>query len=337
MHSFAVRTLRRALHQEALQLGSGALSCCPPSLLGPLPSRWSPTGYSPSYRPPSFGLLGVSPVSPAPPVPYRPPCGVEHPHPEPDPQLRRPVFPPACPDACPPAPASLPPVAGIRPPPPVHVAGIRVEPSVQPACMSEVVSRTMTTLSRQWLAFVEALGNSSTLLSEASASHQPQQHLLRVIHKFAPSTLTRYFAEWQLWVDFARSQNESPTDPSPGTLPDYLSSRASPQGLCTGPYRALSWFSRLAGIPALSMQLQSALAKSFLTATAPVERRESLPFPLSFVVWLERLVCLPATPPAEVLFCGTLLVCIWSSLRWGDALYGSPRPVCNFCLNSLPW
>ena len=77
-----------------------------PSLLGPLPSRWSSTGYSPSYRPPSFGLLGVSPVSPAPPVPYRPPCGVEHPHPEPALQLRRPLFPPAFPDACPPASAS---------------------------------------------------------------------------------------------------------------------------------------------------------------------------------------------------------------------------------------
>ena len=34
-----------------------------PSLLEPLPSRWSSTGYSPSYRPPSFGLLGVSPVA----------------------------------------------------------------------------------------------------------------------------------------------------------------------------------------------------------------------------------------------------------------------------------
>ena len=181
-----------------------------PSLLGPLPSRWSSTGYSPSYRPPSSGLLGVPPVLPAPPVPYRPPCGVEHPHPEPALQLRRPLFPPAYPDACPPVSASLPTPAGIRPPLPVHVAGIRVEPSAQPACMSEVVSRTMTTLSRQWLAFVEALGNSSTLLSEASESHQPQQHLLRVIQKFAPSTLTRYFTEWQLWVDFARSQNDVP-------------------------------------------------------------------------------------------------------------------------------
>ena len=295
-----------------------------PSLLGPRPSRWSSTGYSPSYRPPSSGLLGVSPVLPAPPVPYRPPSGVEQPHPEPALQLRRPLWPPAYPDACPPVSSSLPTPAGIRPPLPVHVTGIRVEPSTLPASMSEVVSRTMTTLSRQWLAYVEALGSSSTLLSEASESHQPQQHLLRVIQKFAPSTLTRYFTEWQLWLDFARSQNESPSDPSPGTLPDYLSSRASPQGLCTGPYRALSWFSRLAGLPALSAHLQSSLAKSFLTATAPAERRESLPLPLSFVVWLERLVCLPATPPAEVLFCGTVLVCIWSSLRWGDALWVPP-------------
>ena len=71
----------------------------------------------------------------------------------------------------------------------------------------------MTSLSRQWLAYVEALGNASTLLSEASSSQQPQQHLLRVIHKFAPPTLTRYFAEWKLWVDFATALGECPCDP----------------------------------------------------------------------------------------------------------------------------
>ena len=49
-----------------------------------------------------------------------------------------------------------------------------------------------------------------------------------------------------------------------------------------------------------------------------------MPLPLSFVVWLERLVCLPATPPAEVHFAGTVLVCTWSALRWGDATWVPP-------------
>ena len=56
-------------------------------------------------------------------------------------------------------------------------------------------------------------------------------------------------------------------------------------------YRALSWFSCLAGVSALQQQLQPGLAKSFLSATTPSERRESLPLPLSFVAWLERSVC----------------------------------------------
>ena len=57
--------------------------------------------------------------------------------------------------------------------------------------MAEVVSHTMAFFSRRWLVLVEALGSDSVLLSEASASQHPQQHLLRVIQKYAPSSCMR--------------------------------------------------------------------------------------------------------------------------------------------------
>ena len=159
----------------------------------------------------------------------------------------------------------------------------------------------------------------SGLMSEALKSANPNLHLLRVLKKYAPSTLTRYFAEWDLWCSHCRALSCCPASPPSGVLPDWLSARMSSQGLATGPVRALTWFSRVAALENLSLTLQSALVKSFLAASSPSERRESLPLPLSFVVWLERLVCLPSTPPAEVHFAGTVLVCTWSALRWGDA------------------
>ena len=46
--------------------------------------------------------------------------------------------------------------------------------------MAKVVSQTMASLSRRWLTYVEALGDDSSLLSEASAFQQAQQHVLPV-------------------------------------------------------------------------------------------------------------------------------------------------------------
>ena len=54
------------------------------------------------------------------------------------------------------------------------------------------------------------------------------------------------------------------------------------------------------------------------------EHRESLPLSLSFVLHLEKSVLDPISSPAEVLRLGYLLLCIWGSLRWGDALWCPP-------------
>ena len=182
----------------------------------------------------------------------------------------------------------------------------------------------MASLARRWLVYLQSLGTQSGLMSEALHSANSNLHLVRVLKKYAPSTLTRYFAEWDLWCSHCRTLSCCPASPPSGVLPDWLSARVSSQGLATGPVRALTWFSRVAALENLSVTLQSALVKSFLVASSPSERRESMPLPLSFVVWLERLVCLPTTPPAEVHFAGTVPVCTWSALRWGDATWVPP-------------
>ena len=81
---------------------------------------------------------------------------------------------------------------------------------------------------------------------------------------------------------------------------------------------------RVAGLPCLQARLQLSIVRAFATATAPSERRESLPLPLSFVIWLERRVADPSAPPSEALFLGFLLIAVWASLRWGDLLWIPP-------------
>ena len=150
------------------------------------------------------------------------------------------------------------------------------------------------------------------------------RHLRHPVLRFAPSTLQRYLADWISWHTFCLAVSADPSDPFPGTLPDWLSVRASKQGLATGPLRALSWMARVAGLPCLQARLQLSIVRAFATATAPSERRESLPLPLSFVIWLERRVADPSAPPSEALFLGFLLIAVWASLRWGDLLWIPP-------------
>ncbi|CAE7242165.1 unnamed protein product, partial [Symbiodinium sp. CCMP2456] len=54
------------------------------------------------------------------------------------------------------------------------------------------------------------------------------------------------------------------------------------------------------------------------------ERREALPFSLSFVVWLERRVMHPDTSCTDILLIGSLLCAVWGSLRWSDLLWCPP-------------
>ena len=154
----------------------------------------------------------------------------------------------------------------------------------------------MASLSRRWFLSLQDMGTRSGLMSEALQSANPNLHLVRVLKKYAPLTLVPLFCRMGPVV-CALPCRLLPDSPPSGVLPDWLASRVSSQGLATGPV---------------------------LVASTPSERRESLPLPLSFVAWLEKLVCLPSTPPAEVHFAGTVLSCIWSALRCGDALWVPP-------------
>ena len=79
--------------------------------------------------------------------------------------------------------------------------------------------------------------------------------------------------------------------------------------------------------PVLAQTIQSAVCKGFLTSTAPRQRAEAIPFPVSFVVWLERRVCNTHTSDAEVYQLGCLLCMIWASLRWSDVLWNPPSRI----------
>ena len=185
--------------------------------------------------------------------------------------------------------------------------------------MATLTDKAKLRLADQWAEIISQLGSASVLFQEASATRDPDRHLRHPVLRFAPSTLQRYLADWISWHTFCLAVSADPSDPPPGTLPDWLSVRASKQGLATGPLRALSWMARVAGLPCRQARLQLSIVRAFATATAPTERRESLPLPLSFVIWLERRVADPSAPPSEALFLGFLLIAVWASRPFASA------------------
>ena len=171
---------------------------------------------------------------------------------------------------------------------------------------------------------VAVLGSASTLFVETAPSQHCSALRERAASRFAPSTLNRYLNAWDSWSMFCAAMESAPHCPRAGLLPDWLYSMQSKQGLATNQLRALSWMCKVAGLPTLRACLDGGLPRAFATASAPLEKREALPFSVSFIAWLERIVCSDTASPSEVFQMGVLLVLVWGSLRWNDALWSAP-------------
>ena len=305
---------------------------CPASCQPVAPSRniprWLDGSLNPAYRPPGLVVAAVTfkPAFPNPPKrSFRAPSPTLIP-PLPAPKLRArslPVLAPPGPAALAVPPCSKP-AAYIRKltaplPCTYRASGAAPAPSIM--CAFEAARDKLIA---RWLLFVNLLASVSGLFVEASASSDPDFFISRVVATHAPSTLQRYLDMWSAWCLHCEIRRSSAHDPQPGVLPDWLRARSSPQGLATMPFKALSWFSRKAGLPLLRRQLDGAIARAFLSPSNPLEHRESLPFSLSFTAWLEGRVLCPETLPAETYMLGVLLCAIWASLRWGDLLWVPP-------------
>ena len=327
--SCQVAPLQVAIHPSWPSPSGGAVRVPVPRALPALPlppapapaCRWRDGSSAPKYRPSAALQCGpYAPVSGPSRPPYRPPLLLEDPV---APPAVRPSFssallgPPAFSPAGPVLVGHRPPSLTTAPGPTPTFLSVGSPHSVSDS-MATLTGKAKLCLADQWADILSQLGSASVLFQEASATRDP--NLRHPVLRFAPSTLQRYLADWISWHTFCLAVSADPSNPPPGTLPDWLSVRASKQG----PSRALCWMARVAGLPCLQARLQLSIVRAFATATAPSERRESLPLPLSFVIWLERRVADPSAPPSEALFLGFLLIAVWASLRWGDLLWIPP-------------
>ena len=177
-----------------------------------------------------------------------------------------------------------------------------------------------------WLQLLKQAGSNSELIKSTQDSPNQEAHLIKVVAKFAPSTLAAYLKGWSQWVEFCHCHQVCPYSPPTVFLADFLqvSSKRSSLGVATAQSRALTWVSKYAGFPALLGSLQAPITRAYTIPSEISVRKEAAPLPLSFVVYLESCILKELGTAADRLLMGSLLVLIWSSLRWSDALWVTP-------------
>ena len=85
------------------------------------------------------------------------------------------------------------------------------------------------------------------------------------------------------------------------------------------PLKSLRWFSKITEWADLELCLAAPLIASYASGAACRDRREAFPIPMAVVAGFEKAVCDSSAPDSIELFVGSVLLCMRSSLRFGDA------------------
>ena len=162
----------------------------------------------------------------------------------------------------------------------------------------------------------------SSLLQEVLASSNSAALLEQLLRRISDTTALRYIAVlWGLFTTISDLQllvHSISQVQLLDAIHVFQHSRSRSASVhSTNVLKALRWFSSTVkpdSFPSLHDGLFH--SKSWHSTTS---KREAVPLPLAFVHWLETSILLHRFSPQETLFAGAVLLCIWSSLRFGDA------------------
>ena len=177
----------------------------------------------------------------------------------------------------------------------------------------------------EWVRLARLAAAHSSALPEVLKSTKADVHLAKMVDSYAPSTLAAYLSKWRHWVRFASACEANPYNPSIALLLDFLATHSRGQlRTATTWIKSLRFISRKAHLDALRLSLRSELVSAYGRSGSIVERRESAPLPLSFVIFLERRTLDTSLSAQQRIIAGSFLLCIFASLRFSDALWCPP-------------
>ena len=192
--------------------------------------------------------------------------------------------------------------------------------------MWDAFQRAKNVQIQRWIHIALGAQLYSIFIQDLLKSPLAHEHIARMVAMNAPSTLASYFAAWNHWQKFCEVQAVIAFEPAVEFLADFLHLHTKGRlGSALSMVKALRFVASRLVLSALRETLASPLVMAYTRTTTITERRETAPLPLSFVIWLENQVLADVTSPRQILWCGMLLVCIFASLRWSDALWSAPQ------------
>ncbi|CAE7290157.1 unnamed protein product, partial [Symbiodinium microadriaticum] len=194
-----------------------------------------------------------------------------------------------------------------------------------PGTVHQAYSLALQMQVTEWVRLARLAASHSSTLPEVLKSSKADVHLAKMVDSYAPSTLAAYLSKWRHWVRLASACEANPYDPSIALLLDFLATNSRGKlRTATTWIKSLRFISRKAHLDALRSSLHSELVSAYGRSGSIIERRESAPLPLSFVIFLERRVLDTSLSAQQRIIAGSFLLCIFASLRFSDALWCPP-------------
>ena len=174
---------------------------------------------------------------------------------------------------------------------------------------------------RLWKDLCITLMTASSCLPDIFSSANCDKLLEKLLCRVSDTTALRYISSAVKMISALQDLGLPLEAPSQVQLIDSWLAAQKESGRDTSLHsenalKALRWLKQTAALHLWPDLYQALFATGAWKQVSP--RKESIPLPLAFVVWLETRILMDAFDTCTTVFAGAVLLCIWGSLRFSD-------------------
>ena len=173
-----------------------------------------------------------------------------------------------------------------------------------------------------WKDLALSIASASTNITEILASPMCDTLLEHLLRRVSDTTALRYIATCTKVIDSIIALSLPLADPTQVQLLDAVfamqrSFRGDPGVHSDNVLKALRWLVKAALLENWPDLCDGLFATTSWRTLSP--KKESVPLPLAFLLWLETCILFDSWPARKTLLAGAVLLCVYASLRFSDA------------------
>ena len=173
-----------------------------------------------------------------------------------------------------------------------------------------------------WRDLALSIASASSSITEILASPMCATLLEHLLRRISDTTALRYIATCTKVIDSITALSLPLSDPTQVQLLDAIfamqrSFRRDPGVHSDNVLKALRWLVKAASMDNWPDLYDGLFATTSWRTLSP--KKESVPLPLAFLLWLETCILFDTWPARKILAAGAILLCVYASLRFSDA------------------